>query len=368
MAEFKNMKATNRHPQTATGESLERTIVHELVHGVMASNVNYVAYLPIFLIEGGSAELIHGLDDENRDRIISCIQNTKALEDIFIALGSVTQPPYEVYPGGYIIMRYFAKQAAKDTTFDYDIYQATVTTDFDNFAVNYWNEVTMQGGQSASTFSNAGENVIINAQNGNDTIKNYSQEVVINAGGGENTISNTGNNVTANGGENSDEISNEGANVLVNGGADNDVITNSGENSLIQGESGDDLIKNVISDYQTLNSGNLLIETSNNDSLYTESNAELIGGNNSTLVGGEGNDNFINYASAVQIFGEYGADSITNYGFNSTILGGYSDDFILNSSREVEAYPKAENAKSGDKYTIFLTGYQSKLFGNRGND
>ncbi len=369
MAFFKDMDATNRHPKTDKDQGLDRTLVHELVHGLMSSNVNYMVDLPGFLIEGGSAELIHGLDDENRNRIISTIQNTEGLKNIFTALGSESQFPREVYDGGYIIMRYFAKQAATDTTFDYDTYQATVTTDSDNFAVNYWNEVTMQGGDSASTFSNAGENVIITGGAGNDKINNYSQEVIINAGGGLNIISNIGNNVTANGGDNVDTITNEGANVLVNGGDGLDVLTNQGANSVIKGDAGSDLINNSIVDYETLNNAsNFVITTSQNDSLYTVANSNLIGGNNSTLVGGGGTDNIVNQADAVQVFGEYGADSITNYGFNSTIFGGDSDDFILNTTYEIEVDSKAENAKNGDKDKIFVTGYRSKLFGNRGND
>lgn len=366
MAFFKDMDATNRHPKTDKGQGLDRTLVHELVHGLMSSNVNYFDDLPLFLAEGGSAELIHGLDDENRNRIISTIQNTDALKEIFTALG--TESRSEVYDGGYIIMRYFAKQAASDTVFDYDTYQPTVLADSNDFAINYWDEVTMIGGQSATTIVNSGENVIINAQNDDDTIKNYSQEVVINAGGGSNVISNSGNNVTANGGDYLDDIINEGANVLVNSGDDDDIITNYGEKSVIKGESGNDLIKNNIFDYETLNSDNFLIETSDNSNLYTKSNAALLGGNYSTIVGGKGDDNLINQASEVQIFGEYGADSIENYGFNSTIYGGDGHDTILNNKDEIEVNSKAEKAKSGDKDIILVTGLESKLFGNKGDD
>lgn len=87
MAFFKDMDATNRHPKTKNDQGLDRTLVHELVHGLMSSNVNYFGDLPEFLAEGGSAELIHGLDDENRNRIISTIQNTDALKEIFTTLG-----------------------------------------------------------------------------------------------------------------------------------------------------------------------------------------------------------------------------------------------------------------------------------------
>ena len=87
MSFFRDMKATNRHPKTENDQGLDRTLVHELVHGVMSSNINYFEDLPGFLTEGGSAELIHGIDDERRDRIISAIQNTDALKKVFTAIG-----------------------------------------------------------------------------------------------------------------------------------------------------------------------------------------------------------------------------------------------------------------------------------------
>ena len=368
MGVFRDMDENNRHP-IVDNSGLDRTLVHELVHALMASNVNYFNDLPNFLTEGGVAELIHGLDDERRDRIISTIQNTDALKNIFTVFGSESQVPIEVYAGGYIIMRYFAKQAATDTIFDYDIYKSSVFVDSDNFAVNYWDNVTMQGGESSSTFSNSGEEVTINGGAGNDKINNYSQEVVINTGGGSNVISNIGNNVTANCGSGSDSITNKGANVLVNGGAEADFLTNHGEKSLIKGDAGNDLIKNSIVDYELLNgTENFVITTSENENLFTVPNSALLGGNNSTLVGGEGNDTVTNQANEVIVFGEYGADYIENYGFNSTISGGDGNDTIINNNDEIEINSKVENAKKDAKDIILITGYQSKLFGNRGND
>ena len=46
-----------------TAENIHRTLAHELVHGVMASNFNYFNELPGWFLEG-SAELVHGIDDD----------------------------------------------------------------------------------------------------------------------------------------------------------------------------------------------------------------------------------------------------------------------------------------------------------------
>lgn len=71
MAHFNKIDTSDRHGTVEDGLQLDRTLVHELVHGLMASNVNYFVDLPTFLSEGGTAELIHGVDDERYDNIIA---------------------------------------------------------------------------------------------------------------------------------------------------------------------------------------------------------------------------------------------------------------------------------------------------------
>ena len=345
MAGFENMSDTNRHGSTSSA-SLDRVLVHELVHGIMASNVNYFYNLPDFLKEGGTAELIHGLDDENYDEMVSYAKDPSVFEKI-LTTTLFKDPPYEIYGGGYIFMRYFAKQAAT-TKFDYDTYRKTVSVK-NNFATNYWNKVTMKGGSGSDTITNSGSNVSITAGAGKDTIKTYSDKVTVSAGDGNDFIFNEGNKVSLVGGAGVDSIKNNGSNVTISGGA------------------GNDSIRNIFSGYETveafteeeleegISSTNGVTVTTSDDKAYV---ANLTGGNNSTLYGGAGADKIINYASEVRIYGDADADKITNYGFNVTIYGGDANDVILNGSSSLTL----------DDDTVAVSGYETKIYGGKGND
>ncbi len=68
---------------------LDRTIAHEMTHATMAANIRNFSELPSWVKEGGSAELIHGVDD------------TRDLTDL----------GYE-YSGGFVRMRYMAHHSS----------------------------------------------------------------------------------------------------------------------------------------------------------------------------------------------------------------------------------------------------------------
>ena len=364
MAMFQNMSSDNRHGSTDSA-ALDRVLIHELVHGIMASNVNYFYDLPDFLKEGGSAELIHGLDDENYDEIVSYAKDPSIFEKILTTTG-FEEPPYEIYSGGYIFMRYFAKQAGTDTKFSYDTYRKSVSVK-NNFATNYWDVVTMKGGKSSDTITNSGSKVSIGAGKGNDTIKTYSDKVTVNAGEGNDFIFNEGSNVTILGGKGNDTVDNEGDNVKITGDAGKDIISNLGDTVTIDGGADNDRITNSISGYETveaitaeeleegiLTSNGVTVMTSDGDAYV----ANLKGGNNSTLKGGAGNDSITNYAGDVKIYGDAGGDAITNCGFNATINGGAGNDFVLNDFTELDF----------DDDTVSVTGYQAKIYGGEGDD
>ena len=65
------MSSSDRHGIVANGIDLDRVLVHELTHGIMASNIDYFADLQNLLVEGGSAELVHGIDDARYEDIIA---------------------------------------------------------------------------------------------------------------------------------------------------------------------------------------------------------------------------------------------------------------------------------------------------------
>lgn len=421
MAKFENMSSSDRHGKTSRF-NLDRTLIHELVHGVMASNVNYFDDLPNAICEGGTAEIIHGVDDERRDEIIKYAKDLSPVIKILGMEYSSSNQPYEAYAGGYMFMRYFLKQAAADTTFDYDTYCSNVTVaSSGGFATNYHDTVTMTGGKGSDTLTNAGSNVIISAGAGADTVKNYNSNVIINAGSGKDDILNSGSSgVSINAGSGDDIINSDSSNSTLFGGKGNDAITNFGEYSIIFGNAGDDTIAvlqgayvSVSGDagsdtiYNTKNAvtlsggagvdaltntgdnsvvfgdeGNDIItngfkssvdtsysadilnddDDSDSDSDSDSDTAEILTGANSTVYGGEGNDSITNYAQTAKIYGGAGIDSIENSGASVKIYGNEGADIIDNEGLLATVYGGADND------VIENVGNQSKIYGGAGND
>lgn len=116
---------------------LDRTIVHELVHAVMAANINSHAYLPVFIKEGLS-ELIHGIDDSRPSSILTLVntdywttvttkdengndvKTTEGLEYLLRKVFNLEVTNYSystyTYAGGYILLRYLMKQSSEIET------------------------------------------------------------------------------------------------------------------------------------------------------------------------------------------------------------------------------------------------------------
>ncbi|MBR0060805.1 MAG: calcium-binding protein, partial [Selenomonadaceae bacterium] len=376
MAFFKDMNPDDRHG-TSDKQQLDRVLAHEFVHGLMASNVVGLMDLPPFFIEGGSAELVHGVDDMRYNRIIQTVKDTAAFEDILTTDGFPSDPDYvetiELYSGGYIFMRYFAKQAATDTTFDYDTYHRTVGVDSLNFATNYHDTVTMRGSSNSDTITNSGSNVSINAGKGKDTIKTYSDTVTVNAGKGSDFILNEGEYVSIFGGTGKDTIKNIGADATIDGGDGNDSIQNQGAFSKVYGGAGNDIILNS-NNYSTADTFATSLEgfkasiyggagddsitnTEGYVKIYGQDGADNIvnSGTWVSLYGGNGDDSFTNTVEKVRIYGQSGADSIYNTGRKASILGGKGNDFISNTS-------------SAEDDSVTTSGDNSILDGGSGND
>ncbi len=377
MAHFNKIDTSDRHGTVEDGLQLDRTLVHELVHGLMASNVNYFYDLPTFLAEGGTAELIHGIDDERRYNIIAYAKNPEVFEKILRS--TFTESAIEVYAGGYIFMRYFAKQAS-DTTFYYDTYYENVAVDDTNFATNYWDSVNMTGSNDADTLTNSGADVYISAGNGSDVVKNYGAEVSIDGGAGSDKLINQGAQGSIDGGAGDDTIENSGEKSTVLGSAGIDVINNTGEKSSVSGGEGDDIIVNSVSDYETIDVVSYTITQSgimsgidsvvliaDGNSTLKAYSADLLGGNNSTLLGGDGDDSIENYAGKARLYGDAGSDFIANYGIQSTVYGGDDDDVILNGAASV-AVDVSELVDSSAENTVMVEGFKSRLYGGNGND
>ena len=372
MAHFKDMKSSDRHGTTG-GFNLDRTLVHELVHGLMAPNIQYFTDLPGALKEGGTAELIHGIDDERYDAIIEMAKDPESFKNIVMA--SDTSAPIEAYAGGYMLMRYFAKQAS-DVAFDYDTYSKRVRVDDTNFATNYWNKVTITGSSAEDTITNSGSNVSINAGADDDVIKTYVNKVTVKAGAGDDEVLNDGGwRVSISSGSGNDEITSNGKKVTIEGGTGSDEITNSGAKSYVDGGNGNDYIVNNVTGYDTLSVANAVSQAGalsaeedmvmvgvGNTTIQAFS-ADLIGGTSSTLIGGAGVDSIENYARKTRIYGGDDTDVIVNFGFSSKVYGDAGDDVILNGQATIEV-----DMPSGVSGVATVTGYSSKIYGGEGND
>lgn len=219
-----------------------------------ASNINYFVDLPDALSEGGTAEIIRGVDDSRKLELIYCAQHIDEVTSI-INMNYVenNKSGLIAYAGGYIFMRYFLKQTAEDTTFDYDTYRAKINLGSGGkFANNYFDDVTIKGGNGADTVSNSGNEVSISGGNGNDALNNYGNAVTVKGGAGNDSVSNgTGMGDDAEfavvyGEAGNDTLNNHGANSTLYGGKGSDVMSNyyKGESAYLFGDAGNDTIEN----------------------------------------------------------------------------------------------------------------------------
>lgn len=92
---------------------LDRTIAHEFTHAVMAANINNFSTLPKYLKEG-TAELVHGIDDERPGVMIDLLTTRKNdLETTFA--NTDTTNSQDPYAAGYMLLRYLGKQGQSPT-------------------------------------------------------------------------------------------------------------------------------------------------------------------------------------------------------------------------------------------------------------
>ena len=91
---------------------LDRTIVHEMTHAVMAANIKNFNSLPS-LIKEGAAELIHGIDDARYNTILRVTNSASNLNTYMNNLAPIDpNPGTETYAAGYVYLRYLTAQSA----------------------------------------------------------------------------------------------------------------------------------------------------------------------------------------------------------------------------------------------------------------
>lgn len=107
-------KYTNSRGGTSVENCWDRIVAHELVHAVMDANFNGITSFPSYFREG-SAELIHGADDERANDIRTLINDTERLS-AGLSRSYSNPDPIVPYAGGYMLLRYLAKQASQGST------------------------------------------------------------------------------------------------------------------------------------------------------------------------------------------------------------------------------------------------------------
>ena len=133
---------------TAAGAGyLDRTLAHEFTHAAMAANISFFSQLPSYIKEG-TAELVHGIDDQrlygpSGFQQIVATDGYDKLKTLFEAKSNTTSAPAGTdpelhYTGGYLLLRYLAKQAAvadnsSSSAGDSDSGDATDTASVNNY-------------------------------------------------------------------------------------------------------------------------------------------------------------------------------------------------------------------------------------------
>ncbi|MBQ7476142.1 MAG: hypothetical protein IJT06_01955, partial [Selenomonadaceae bacterium] len=279
----------NGSSSTAGATYLDRTLAHEFTHAVMVSNIDYYDKLPKFIREG-MAELTHGIDDERGNRIINLAQNPSSLRsalDLSLTSGGDTN----AYAGGYMFLRYLAKQGAVVESLGKNI-------------------------------SNTTSSIKLTGTNNNDTVYNIASNVTVSVGAGADSIHNTGYYASIIAGEDNDTIFNNAFYSTILAGDNDDKISvgTSGDNSYIDGGAGNDSIFSADGDGMTIYGGD------GNDLI------SISGGTSNTVSTGYGNDTITGRFGSSSINGGSGNDLISiSGGAGNTVNAGYGNDTVISS-------------------------------------
>ena len=298
---------------STTSAYLDRTIAHEFTHAVMAANINYFNNLPNFFVEG-MAELTHGIDDLRSGSIKYLVNNPSILNRVLVK--GYNKSDY-AYAGGYMFLRYLAKQSA-----EWD-YSRLIGTKLKDTLRNHHNEVTIQGLAGNDLIENNGSYVTIIAGLGNDTIKGEGTEQLIQYANGD------GADVVNNFNVETDILNiTEGtiSTAILN---KNNVILKVGKGSItLKNTKG--LFVNVLDSEGNMSrkiygNGNVTVEgTAQNETITAWAKGDSINAyeGDDTLIGGKGNDTLTGGEGADVFFYSNGdgADVITDYDIDEDII------------------------------------------------
>lgn len=248
---YSNLSSSDKNGYDSVSKQtyLDRVLAHEFTHAVMSANINNFVYLPS-IIKEGMAEVTHGIDDQ-RGNIITYLANNAVKLKQSLQLGSsyeeVSGVPTANYAGGYMFLRYLAKQAASSSKSGKNIYN---TTSYKNIKGSSRND-TIYG---ANNFG-----VTVSGGSGNDLISGTFSSSKIDGGSGNDRISLSGGNYgnTLHGGTGNDKIYGGSGDDKLYGDSGNDLLFGGAGNDTLKGGKGKDVFLcadgdgwDIITDYQ----------------------------------------------------------------------------------------------------------------------
>ncbi|MBR4151455.1 MAG: hypothetical protein IKT98_00670, partial [Selenomonadaceae bacterium] len=344
---------------------LDRTIAHEFTHALMAAKDNYFAYLPNFISEG-MAEVTHGIDDKRTYSIKQLAKNADSLSSVINLTDEYTGEDYS-YAGGYMLLRYLAKQTALDTQGTFVPSEMIAKVSLSSGNATYYVGDTKQNPVATTTEAKysvgAATNYVYTPNSAfkqNITTNNNAWKIdglgnnnTLKTGTGADSINVSGSNNSIDAGAGNDEVTNTGNNNNINVGAGSNsvTITSGMENTILTGDSG---TNKIFFDWQAVN--NTLVGGNGID-------LATVAGNENVLLLGGGNDSAVITDSENIVYGGAGKDSVeilySNIGVNYVDLG--ADDDYLKAGGLLSLF------KTGaGKDTISVTGSQNTI--NSGND
>jgi len=233
---------------------LDRTLAHEFTHAVMSANINNSNDLPQFITEG-TAELTHGIDDFRTNRISALAANSARLKNA-LQLFDTGTGTNDAYAGGYMFLRYLAKQGSEN-------YPAANSSGqmADNAAVT-------DGTGALTNASIDGDTLILDKNFDNDfidlaeypdTVKNLDARALsqgiqiygdntansIAAGTGSDSVSGNSGDDTIDGGQGADVLYGNGGDDVINGNAGNDTLAGGTGSDTLTGGDGEDMFVHI---------------------------------------------------------------------------------------------------------------------------
>ena len=354
-AQYKNFASGDVNGQSSVAKGyLDRTLAHELTHVVMMSKVDCFRTLPQFISEG-LAELTHGIDDLRTDVIKSLVNSpTKLKSSLSLLTGSGNA---NTYAGGYIFLRWFAKQAASN----YSSVNHSLTLDTGKLIFGDANANSLVG--------DTGKDSIFGAA-GNDTLRGNGGKDILWGDDGDDILYGGAGNDTLNGGAGADSLNGGKGNDLLTGGAGNDVfIYTAGNDTVTDYMAGDKISLNVADISKATLSGSNVVFTVGTGKISVQGAkgeritlldtsgkeySSIVGG--TTLIVNDLTSSPVTVSSSIKVID--GSErttpvKITGNSLANTIQGGSAKDTIY--------------GKSGNDSIVGNAG-NDRLYGNAGKD